>query len=129
MSLALRRIPIEADQRRRERRGNDFDVRHRLARQRIVVESARDSIQIPLTRLVQFLEDVLDIVPLLPLPVPHGPGRRLMKLDQAGLGVHGADMMDGGLPGMIDNEDDFAQIVPFFHVAFVEIESARIAFG
>ena len=30
---------------------------------------------------------------------------------------------------MIDNKNGLAQIVPFFHVAFFEIEPARIAFG
>ena len=60
----------------------DLGLGHVLAGPRIVGQHARLAVQIPLARRVERLADELDVVPLVLLPVAHGPAAGGGELDE-----------------------------------------------
>ena len=105
--------PLRGDERLPHHRRDDLGLRHVFARHGPVVEHARGAVQVPLARLVERLEDVLHVIARVVLPpVADRPCGDRRELDDPFLQVQLGDEVDRRGPGVVDDDQGVAEVVP-----------------
>mgnify|MGYP006289755869 CR=1 FL=1 len=110
--LAVRHVAVECDQPGGQHRRHDLDGSGIFAGKRIVVERPAFSVQVPLARHIQSLEDIHDVVSEVTLPEVHRPAVGTVEPHHTPVREHLLDPVDRGRPGTEKDHVGIGQPAP-----------------